>query len=299
MLKLPTVAILVAASVPALVAPAFAQDASGTVVWTRGQVRGAIGGSSTWNALAPDTAVRAGDTLKTGDDAAAEVVLPSGARVTLGANTIVRLVDLEGLAPRVMTGRAHLYASPQGVTHLAAGTFHLMGTDAEAVVERNAGAWRVAVLAGAFRVVDPGRDPMDVEAGKVVEFANGGAQVATLTRSQLDDLQQGFQQGGNEPPQQPPTSNPPAAGGTAGGANKVVATTLSALLPGAGQLYAGELPRGLVYLGLNSALAGTLFYARFYGQTQLFYGAAAGLGALNLIAPIDAFLTTPQAPARQ
>jgi hypothetical protein len=41
-----------------------------------------------------------------------------------------------------------------------------------------------------------------------------------------------------------------------------------------------------------------MFYGRFYGQTQLFYGAAAGLGALNLISPIDAFLTTPQAPAR-
>ena len=130
-------------------------------------------------------------------------------------------------------------------------------------------------------------------------LANGGAQVATLTRSQLDELQQGFQQGGGEPPQRPTASNPPVAGGNAGGANKVLATTLSALLPGAGQLYAGEVPRGLVYLGLNSALAGTLFYARFYGQTQLFYGAAAGLGALNLVAPIDAFLTTPQAPARQ
>ncbi|MDB5098827.1 MAG: hypothetical protein JWM80_3248 [Cyanobacteria bacterium RYN_339] len=296
MRSLPTLALLVATAVPALAAPAWAQESTGTVVWVRGSLRGAISPSSTWTPISGDTAVKAGDTLKTGEDSAAEVVLPSGARVTLGANTIVRLVDLEGLAPRVMTGRVHLYASPQGETHLAAGTFHLTGTDAEAVVERNNGNWRVAVLAGAFHVVDAAREPMDVDAGKLVEFANGGAQVATLGRSQLDDLQQGFQQGGNEPPQRPTGSNPPVASG--GNGNRLVATTLSALLPGAGQLYAGELPRGLLYLGLNSALVGTMFYGRFYGQTTLFTGAAAGLGALNLIAPIDAYLTTPQAPAR-
>jgi hypothetical protein len=199
------VALALAVSVPALTAPAWAQEdqEAATVIWVRQTLRGAIAPASSWSPIEPDTRVKAGDTLKTADDSAAELILPSGARVTMGANTIVRLVDLQGLAPRVMTGRVHLYATPQGETHLAAGTFHMSGTDAEAVVERVNGNWRIGVLAGSFRVVDAARPPMEIEAGKLVEFAGGRAQIATLSRSQLDDMQQGFQQGGSSQPQPP------------------------------------------------------------------------------------------------
>ena len=293
----PIVALLASLSVPALVAPAFAQEApSATVIWVRSQLRGAIAPSSTWTPLSADTRVKAGDTLKTGDDSAAELVMPSGARVTLGANTIVRLVDLEGLSPRVMTGRIHLYAPPQGVTNLAASTFHLSGTDAEAVVERVGGVWRVGVLAGDFRVIDASGNPTDVDAGKLVTFTAEGPAVAGMTRSQSDDLQLGFGQGAGVPNAHAtptPEANPPTASTGNSGANKWVATTLSTLLPGAGQLYAGEVPRGLLYLGLDFALLGTGFYGHYFAQNTLEQGAAAGLLGLNLISPLDALLTTP------
>jgi hypothetical protein len=286
---------LTAISIPALVAPAWAQDSgSATVIWVRQQLRGAIAPSSTWTPLSPDTRVKAGDTLKTSDDSAAELVLPSGARVTMGANTIVRLVDLEGLAPRVMTGRVHLYAPPRGVLNVAASTFHLSGTDAEAVVERANGTWRVGVLSGIFHVIDAAGSPMDVSAGQLVSFGTSGPQVAALNRSQSDDLQQGFQQGGGTPMVRstPMPEMRTAQSAPMWGVNKWLATGLSTLLPGAGQLYAGEVPRGLLYLGLDFALLGTGFYGHYYGQATLQQAAAAGLLGLNLISPLDALFTT-------
>lgn len=293
---LPSVALAVAISVPALVAPAFAQDQeSGSVIWVRGQLRGAIAPSSTWSAISADTRVKAGDTLKTTEDSAAELLFPTGARVTLGASTIVRLADLEGLAPRVMTGRVHIYAPPQGTTNVAAGNFHLSGTDAEAVVERVQGTWRVGVLAGSFRLIDATGNPSEIEAGKLVTMSPDGPLVATLSRTQLDDLQQGFQQGEGMPvahstPAPEASAAPAEAGGH--GPSRWLATSLSTILPGTGQLYAGEVPRGLLYLGLDFALLGTGFYGHYYGQTMLTQGAAAGLVGLNLISPLDALLTT-------
>lgn len=281
-------ALIAATSVPALVAPAFAQDADGSVIWVRGSLRGAIAPSSTWTALAPDTHVKASDTLKTAEDSAAEILLPTGARVTMGASTIVRLVDMDGLAPRVMTGRIHLYAPPQGVTNMAAGSFHLSGTDAEAVVERVNGTWRVGVLAGTFRLVDASGTPSDIDAGKLVTMGPEGPQVARLSRTQQDDLQQGFQQGTETAVA--PTQAPAQA--SSNGASRWLATGLSTLMPGVGQIYAGELPRGLIYLGLDCALIGTGFYGRFYGQNTLAEAAAGGLIGLNVISPLDAFFTT-------
>jgi hypothetical protein len=80
----------------------------------------------------------------------------------------------------------------------------------------------------------------------------------------------------------------------AAGGNRWVATGLSALLPDSGQLYNGELPRGLTYLGLDFALLGTSFYAKSIGQNQIATGAMLGLLGLNVISPLDAFFFHPR-----
>lgn len=280
-------------AVPAITQPALAQsEETASIAWVRGTLRGAIAPSSNWTDVQAGTEVRAGDTLKTVEDSAGELLLPSGARVILGASTILRLQDLEGLSPRVMTGRVRLSAPPRGVTYLAAGGFRMSGTDAEAIVERADGNWRIAVLAGSFRVVDAARPPMDIEAGKMLTFAGGQANLSSVSRSMWEDLQAGFQ---NDSTAARPTPNVSDAGQpsrNSGANNRWIATALSAVLPGAGQLYNGELTRGVGYLGLNFALIGTGFYGRFYGQNQLTTAAAIGLVGLNLISPLDAYFTT-------
>lgn len=277
------VGVALAATAPA----AFAQDwEAASVVNARGGLRGAIAPSTAWEDVAAGARVRAGDTLKTAGGGSAELVFPTGARLALGENTILRLQDLEGLSGRVMAGRVRLTAPPEGLTTMVAGGLRLSGTDAEAVIERAGGAWRVAVLSGTFRVAEAGKQPTSVDAGRSAIFAGGEPRYSVISRAAWQDLTAGF---GAEA-----TAAAPAAMGP--GANKWVAAGLSALLPGAGQLYAGEVGRGLLYLGAEFALLGTGFYGVFYGQKQMALYAGAGLIGLNLISPLDAVLTTSLTP---
>lgn len=274
----------------AIAAPAaVAQDwEAASVVNARGGLRGAIAPSTAWEDVQPGARVKAGDTLKTTGGASAELVFPSGGRLALGENTILRLQDLDGLSGRVMAGRVRITAPPEGQTTMVAGSLRLTGTDAEAVVERAGGAWRVAVLAGTFRVAEAGKAPASVDAGRSAIFAGGEPRYSVISRAAWQDLTAGFG---------------PEAGGTAaaapdmrGGANKWLAAGLSVLLPGAGQLYAGELGRGLLYMGAEFALLGTGFYGVFYGQKQMALYAGVGLIGLNMISPLDAVLTTSASP---
>ncbi len=276
----------------AIAAPAaVAQDwEAASVVNARGGLRGAIAPSTAWEDVQPGTRVKAGDTLKTAGGASAELVFPTGARLALGENTILRLQDLEGLSGRVMAGRVRVTAPPEGLTTLVAGSLRLVGTDAEAVVERAGGAWRVAVLAGTFRITEAGKAPASVDAGRSAIFAGGEPRYSVISRAAWQDLTAGFGAEGGAA-----VAGAPAAAAT--NANKWVAAGLSALLPGAGQLYAGEVGRGLLYMGCEFALLGTGFYGVFYGQKQMALYAGAGLIGLNLISPLDAVLTTSLTPA--
>lgn len=295
--------------VPAL---AQAQEAA-TVVPLIGEMRGSIAPSSFWRDLKSQTTLVAGDSIKTGRDSAAELILASGGRMTIGANTLVRLqAGPEGLAVRVMAGRIRLSAPPKGTTSIFAGNVRLYGSDTEAVVQREDGQWRVAVLAGDIKAQEGDAAPVVVPAGRMMALET--KQTTQIARTTWDDLQVGFPNGtpakpfpaaGQRPAQPtntqantPATSWPPASAvAAAAGGNRWVATGLSALLPGAGQIYNGELPRGLTYLGLNFALLGTGFYAKSIGQNQVATGAMLGLLGLNVVSPLDAFFFRPRAEA--
>ncbi|MFN3429246.1 MAG: FecR domain-containing protein [Candidatus Sericytochromatia bacterium] len=287
--------------VPAL---AQAQEAA-TVVPLVGEMRGAIAPSSFWRDLKGQTSLVAGDSIKTGVNSAAELILASGGRMTLGANTLVRLqAGPDGLAVRVMAGRLRLTAPPKGTTSVYAGNVRLYGTDTEAVVERADGQWKVAVLAGRIQSQEGDTAPVAVEAGTMMAIES--KKTTQIARTTWDDLQVGFPNG--KPKPYPPngqqttttttttttTQAPASAVAAAAGGNRWVATGLSTLLPGTGQIYYGELPRGLTYLGLNFALLGTGFYAKSIGQNQIATGAMLGLLGLNVVSPLDAFFFQPK-----
>lgn len=289
------------APVPAL---AQAQEAA-TVVPLLGEMRGAIAPSSFWRDLTSQTSMGAGDSIKTGRDSAAELILASGGRLTLGANTLVKLQSTpEGLAVRVMTGRVRITAAPQGNTQVFAGNVRLYGSNSEAIVQRSDGQWQVAVIAGQMKAQEGENAPVAVDAGTMMSLEK--KQKAPINRTTWDDLQAGFPNQAMKPfpavkaptavTPQPnnPTQLPASSVAAAAGGNRWVATGLSALLPGSGQIYYGELPRGLTYLGLNFALLGTSFYARSVGQNQIANGALIGLVGLNVISPLDAFFFHPR-----
>jgi hypothetical protein len=288
--------------VPAL---AQAQEAA-TVVPLVGEMRGAIAPSSFWRDLKGQTSLVAGDSIKTGGGSAAELILASGGRMTLGANTLVRLqAGPDGLAVRVMAGRLRLTAPPKGSTSVYAGNVRMYGTDTEAVVERADGQWKVAVLAGRIQSQEGDAAPVAVEAGTMMAIES--KKTTQIARTTWDDLQVGFPNGSpkpyppNKPNGQPATTTtttaaqpPESAIAAAAGGNRWVATGLSTLLPGTGQIYSGDLPRGLTYLGLNFALLGTGFYAKSIGQNQIATGAMLGLLGLNVVSPLDAFFFQPK-----
>lgn len=293
MLLRSTAAVYAAGLVLTLAAPAMAQSGeTASVVAARGGLRGAIAPSTLWEDVGPGARVKTGDTLKTAAGASAELLFGDGGRLALGENAIVKIQDLDGLGGRVLTGRARVTAPPEGITTLAAGNLRLSGTDAEAIVEKAGSAWRVAVLAGTFRVAEAGRAPVSVEAGRSAIFGGGATEprYSVITRGALQDLLAGFG------PDTSSGSSSAAAPRATSSADKWIAAGLSALLPGSGQLYAGELPRGLLYLGAEFALLGTGFYGVFNGQRQLAMYAGAGLLGLNLISPIDAVFTIGNGP---
>lgn len=287
--------------------PALAQaQETATVVPLIGEMRGSIAPSSFWRDLKGQATLAVGDSIKTGRDSAGELILASGGRMTLGANTLVRLQAApDGLAVRVMAGRIRLTAPPKGTTSVFAGNVRLYGSDTEAVVQREDGQWKVAVLAGDLKAQEGDAAPVSVPAGRMMTLET--RQTAQIARTTWDDLQVGFPNGTPAKPfpaagaPKPPTtatrpdSAPPASAvAAAAGGNRWVATGLSALLPGAGQIYYGELPRGLTYLGLNFALLGTGFYAKSIGQNQIATGAMLGLLGLNVVSPLDAFFLQPR-----
>lgn len=295
---------LTLATVMAISAPAFAQAGdTAMVLQVRNQLRGVVAPVASWSNVTAGSQLKAGDTLKTGDGAAADIVLPSGAHFIMGENTLVRLQSYDGfVSPRVLTGRVRFVAAPAGSTTLIAGDMSITGTDAEAVVARDKGNWVVGVLSGKFQVGDGHDTIATVDAGKVLTAPpSGQPTIASLNRSQQQDLESGLRfaaapEGTPSPrPTQTPmvTTNPPKAGAT-GGANRWIATTLSTLLPGTGQIYTGELGRGLTYLGLNGAMAGVGLFARSTGQNQLATAMAIGLVGLNVVSPLDALFFTPE-----
>jgi hypothetical protein len=288
--------------------PALAQaQETATVVPLIGEMRGSIAPSSFWRDLKGQATLTVGDSIKTGRDSAGELILASGGRMTLGANTLVRLQAApDGLAVRVMAGRIRLTAPPKGTTSVFAGNVRLYGSDTEAVVQREDGQWKVAVLAGDLKAQEGDAAPVSVPAGRMMTLET--RQTTQIARTTWDDLQVGFPNGTPAKPfpagtpKQPTTATrpegpPPSAVAAAAGGNRWVATGLSALLPGAGQIYYGELPRGLTYLGLNFALLGTGFYAKSIGQNQVATGAMLGLLGLNVVSPIDAFFFQPREAA--
>lgn len=298
-------AALTLALVAALTAPAFAQAAdTAMVLQVRTQLRGVVAPVASWANVPPGAQLKAGDTLKTGDGAAADIVLPSGAHFIMGENTLVRLQSFDGfVSPRVLTGRVRFVAAPAGSTTLIAGDMSVTGTDAEAIVTRDQGNWLLAVLSGKFSVGNGREEIATVEAGKVLTAPpSGQTTIASLNRSQIQDLEAGLRFAPADTPQVTarPTPGPmlrpnptPAVGATTG-ANRWIATTLSTLLPGTGQIYTGELGRGLTYMGLNGAMAGVGLFARSTGQNQLATAMAIGLVGLNIVSPLDALFFTQE-----
>ncbi|MEB3196393.1 MAG: hypothetical protein VKP62_04240 [Candidatus Sericytochromatia bacterium] len=291
-LVVPCVAACVLLTHPAI---AMAQEDGdmATVVQTGGSVRGAIAPAAGWTDVRNGLILHTGDTLKTGVESYVEVVLPSGSRAALSENTIARLVDLEGLGLNLRAGRMRVVAPPEGTLTFMAGSLRVSGSDAEAVIERGGGGWRLAVLSGAFRVSDAGKNPTLLEAGRSAIFTSGGGEPRynVITRSAVQDLSSGFGPDGAAA-----SSASAARGGSA--PNPWVAAGLSTLLPGVGQIYAGEVPRGLLYLGAEFALLGTGAYGIFTGQRQLAMYAGAGLLGVNLVSPLDAaFSLQNSAPA--
>lgn len=299
MRNLPGVGLTVA-TVLALAAPAFAQAAdTAMVLQVRTQLRGVVAPVASWANVPPGAQLKPGDTLKTGDGAAADIVLPSGAHFIMAENTLVRLQSYDGfVSPRVLTGRVRFVAAPAGSTTLIAGDMSITGTDAEAIVARDKGNWLLAVLSGKFSVGDGKTQIATVEAGKILTAPSSGEPtVASLSRSQIQDLEAGLRFAAAPEPTPRPSATPRVAERPAvvtSGANRWVATTLSTLLPGTGQIYTGELGRGLTYLGLNGAMAGVGLFARSTGQNQLATAMAIGLVGLNIVSPLDALFFTPE-----
>lgn len=296
--------------VPALAQAAQPMGETATVVPLIGEMRGSIAPSSFWRDLKGQATLAVGDSIKTGRDSAGELILASGGRMTIGANTLVRLQAApDGLAVRVMAGRIRLTAPPKGTTSVFAGNVRLYGSDTEAVVQREDGQWKVAVLAGDLKAQEGDAAPVSVPAGRMMTLET--RQTTQIARTTWDDLQVGFPNGTPAKPfpaagtpkqptttaNRPETAPPASAVAAAAGGNRWVATGLSALLPGAGQIYYGELPRGLTYLGLNFALLGTGFYAKSIGQNQVATGAMLGLLGLNVVSPLDAFFLQPREAA--
>ncbi|MEB3284497.1 MAG: hypothetical protein VKN33_04345 [Candidatus Sericytochromatia bacterium] len=268
-------------------APVLAQEVeTATVVLSGGSVRGAIAPATTWMDVRTGLAIHGGDTVKTGPESYTETVFSSGARAALGENSIVRFIDMDGLALNVRTGRVRLVAPPEGTLNFMAGSLRASASDAEAVIERAGGAWRLAVLAGTVRVSDSGKNPMLIEAGRSVIFASGSPEprFSVVSRSMAQDLASGFgpEQVSSAAPMPAPAADTP---------NPWVAAGLSVLLPGLGQVYSGQMPRGLLYLGAEFALLGSGGYGVFVGNRQLALYAGAGLLGLNLISPVDAALS--------
>lgn len=273
--------------------PVYAQEEeTATVVLTGGSVRGAIAPATTWTDVRTGLLIHNGDTVKTGTESYSEMVFSTGARASLGENSIVRFVDMDGLALNVRTGRVRVVAPPEGTLNLMAGSLRASGSDAEAVVERAGNAWRVAVVAGTLRVSDGGKNPMLIEAGRSAIFAAGASEprISVITRSAAQDLASGFGPEATGAVAAAPT-------GAAEAPNPWFAAGLSALLPGLGQVYAGQVPRGLLYLGAEFALLGTGGYGVFVGNRQLALYAGAGLLGLNLISPVDAAFSTLAPPS--
>jgi hypothetical protein len=274
-------------------APAAAQEGdSATLMQAGGTVRVY---TTDWAGIKPGATVHTGDTVKTMPESYAEFVLSGGSRLTLGESTTVRFVEIEGMTPTVRVGRVRVVAPPEGNINLMAGTLRISGGDADGVIERaGSGGWRVSVLSGTFRVSDAGKNPQLLEAGRSAIFVAGGQEprFSVITRSASQDLTAGFA------PEAAATPDVPAPR-TAGAPDPWVAAGLSALLPGAGQLYAGEVPRGLLYLGAEFALLGTGGYGVFTGQRQLAMYAGLGLIGLNVLSPVDAAFSAAASEPRK
>ncbi|MEB3328266.1 MAG: hypothetical protein VKQ33_03420 [Candidatus Sericytochromatia bacterium] len=272
-------------------APVAAQEGdSATLMQAGGSVRAYTTG---WTALRPGALVHAGDTVKTMPESYADFVMSGGTRLTFGESTTVRFIELDGMTPTVRVGRVRVVAPPEGNINLMAGTLRISGGDADGVIERaGSGGWRVSVLSGTFRISDAGKNPQLLEAGRSAIFVTGGQdpRFSVITRSAYQDLVAGFA------PEASATPDGPAPR-AAGAPDPWVAAGLSALLPGAGQLYAGEVPRGLLYLGAEFALLGTGGYGVFTGQRQLAMYAGLGLLGLNLLSPVDAAFSVGAGPS--
>lgn len=279
---------LVAALLCSLVAaPALADPNAAVVAQERGTLRGAIAPVTTWADVAPQAEARAGDTLKTGLNSMADVVLPDGGHLVMGEETLIRLTALDMLTARMLTGRMRVVAPPTGELDFVAGPLTLKGSDAEAIIERTGERWRVAVVSGTFAVGQGDRQPVPVGPGRLFTLSGDHASVRELGRSEQDDLMAGLQF-------EPTMANAQLeAVAQAAGPNRWLATGLSAVLPGTGQLYAGELPRGLAYLGLDFALLGAGYYFHANNEPQNASLAAYGLIGLNLLSPLDALIFTP------
>ncbi|HEY9723326.1 MAG TPA: hypothetical protein V6D47_15050 [Oscillatoriaceae cyanobacterium] len=286
---------LLAALLCALVAaPALADGNSAVVAQERGTLRGAIAPVETWADVAPQTEVHAGDTLKTGLNSLADVVLPSGGHLVMGEDTVIRVADLDGLSARMLTGRMRVVAPPSGILSFQAGELTLRGTDAEAIIEREGARWRVGVISGTFAVTDADREALPVGPGKLLTLMGDRASVRALGRSEQDDLMAGLQFNSTTAAT---TSISEVA--RAAGPNRWLATGLSTVLPGTGQVYSGEWPRGLAYLGLDFALLGAGYYFHANNQPQNAAYAAYGLIGLNVLSPLDALIFTPSTKAAQ
>lgn len=283
----------VAFTLAAAVSPALAQEGeSATLMQAGGTVRLY---TTDWATIKPGGTVHTGETVKTMPESYAEFVLSGGSRLSLGESSTVRFVELDGLTPTVRVGRVRVVAPPEGNINLMAGTLRISGGDADGVIERaGSGGWRISVLSGTFRVSDAGKNPQLLEAGRSAIFVSGGQEPRfnVITRSAYQDLTAGFAPDAAAAPDAP-------APRAAGAPDPWVAAGLSTLLPGAGQIYTGEVPRGLLYLGAEFALLGAGGYGVFTGQRQLALYTGLGLVGLNVLSPIDAAFSATVAEPRK
>ncbi len=72
--------------------------------------------------------------------------------------------------------------------------------------------------------------------------------------------------------------------------NPATAMAYSALLPGYGQIYAGETMRGGVFLVLDGALVGGAVAGYFIKNDSLMQGAIVGMIVTTVVATFDAYL---------
>lgn len=283
-----------AVAVVAVGQPAWAQSAGAEVGFARGSVRGAVAPASSWQELSPGAKLLAGDALKTGADGVVSLRLPQGGSMSLGPNGVLRLQDLNGgLSGRLLAGKARLTGPSAGENGLLAGALRLVaGPGADAMVEKAGAGWRVVGLAGTVGVVQGAEAPTLLDGGQAATFQPGAAPQMASAAGEVPALRALFA----EAAASRPTSNPNSGNNTASrpvGGDRLWATGLSALVPGVGQLYAGELPRGLAYLGLEFAFLGAGAYGKWTNQALWSSVAAGGLVGLNVISPLDAWFLTP------